>query len=957
MPPEELTLILKLRDEATKQLKSVRGTVTAVGGAMAATGLKVGADWAAATKTIVDGTGATGPALKTLQADFQAVAHLGADEAATAIADLNTHLGLTGPELQDVSAMALKANIDTSKFGAVAEQAGLDVDGYKNFLDDLTVAGQATGVSTDQLLDTIGKNSARWQAGGGDVTGLTAHVVELASEFGPTGLRGAMSETMAEVDTGVMPTFVSLNTQLGDTTGAVEKTYLAGRTWRDVLGEVKDGAIAYAGPAGDMLAGVGSLAVGVATMGPHLVTMATNTGLVSVGQKALNLVMSLNPIGLVITAIGALVAVYVIWKDEINNFLKLGWNLFITAIEGGINILRPLASLIGIDLPADLGKYKFATEEAETATTDAAAEIAVLRDEATTLAPAVKAAKVEIEAFDLSTVNMKTQIQQAKPEIKDIGDLLEAAGLQTGTSALEFGYYADEADILSGKMATHKTTIPPMILEMMTPPPSIEGMGERTGNEWSAGFFAALQRSFEGGGGLMGGIKSSMTEGFGALFAEEGALAPVAEKWGQAMEAIGGIPVVGPFLKAFGPAIIGGVVKLGKKAWSALKGIFGKGTNVAEDAYQAIADNSTAAAAADSSLQQHLTTGLEHGLDDRAASVRAFFLRVRMDQGESWAEANADFQMFHNAMTNSDKATRERAAETADKLMADYLLIEGSSVDVADASEEAWAASYTAQTVTSVKMTDEAIANSLRLKEAVVADTVELLTAWRDMAQGMQDSWMGAGAEIESTSEYTADAIIDDAGRVRTTMDTEIAAVQTTWTSTLGRLRVLTIEATGHIETTWRAMVGNMVARWIGDDGLGMMELRAIELLEFLHGTGTGGIFGKVTDWAIAGFDYMRTRWDGTLTVMEARAVTFASNVNASLASIRDRTVTITTAHRTVGAPGGGGVASPFGGGSSPAPAPSAPRMPPITVVVPQDAVTDSVLRAAPGREALRGWA
>ena len=46
MPPEELTLILKLRDEATKQLKSVRGTVTAVGGAMIATGLKVGAEWA-----------------------------------------------------------------------------------------------------------------------------------------------------------------------------------------------------------------------------------------------------------------------------------------------------------------------------------------------------------------------------------------------------------------------------------------------------------------------------------------------------------------------------------------------------------------------------------------------------------------------------------------------------------------------------------------------------------------------------------------------------------------------------------------------------------------------------------------------------------------------------------------------------------------------------------------------
>ena len=155
MPPEELTLILKLRDEATAQLKSVRGTVTAVGTAMATVGLKVGADWAKSTKTIVDGTGATGPALKRLQTDFQAVAKHGAARAATAIADLNTHLGLTGPELQSVADRALKAEINTSKFGAVAEQTGRDVDGYRSLLDDLTVAGQATGVSTDQLLDTV----------------------------------------------------------------------------------------------------------------------------------------------------------------------------------------------------------------------------------------------------------------------------------------------------------------------------------------------------------------------------------------------------------------------------------------------------------------------------------------------------------------------------------------------------------------------------------------------------------------------------------------------------------------------------------------------------------------------------------------------------------------------------------------------------------------------------------
>ena len=54
----------------------------------------------------------------------------------------------------------------------------------------------------------------------------------------------------------------------------------------------------------------------------------------------------------------------------------------------------------------------------------------------TTLAPAVKAVRVEIEAFDLSTANLKTQIQQAKPEIKDIGDLLEVAGVKADDTKL-----------------------------------------------------------------------------------------------------------------------------------------------------------------------------------------------------------------------------------------------------------------------------------------------------------------------------------------------------------------------------------------------------------------------------------------------------------------------------------------------------------------------------------------
>ena len=355
---------------------------------------------------------------------------------------------------------------------------------------------------------------------------------------------------------------------------------MAGRTWRDVLGEVKDGAIAYAGPAGDMLAGVGSLGVALVTMGPHLLTVATNTGLVSVAQKALNLVMSLNPIGLVITAIGALVAVYVIWKDEINNFLKLGWNLFITAVEGGINVLRPLASLIGIDLPADMDKYKFATGEAETATTDAATEIAALRDEATatapvmstTLAPAVKAARVEIEAFDLATVDMKTQIQQAKPEIKDIGDLLETAGVKADDTKLAFGFFADEMAADGGPTMA----VGDFIDEMMEVPPTadqvtadlrlvaptwgqtlLDGLGSTFSAE---NIGATFSRAFEGGGGALGAIQSLATQ----------ARTVLTQGFATALDTL--VPGLG---RVAGPLIAGAEAlgrKIGEKIWSMFGG-------------------------------------------------------------------------------------------------------------------------------------------------------------------------------------------------------------------------------------------------------------------------------------------------------------------------------------------------------------------------------------------------
>ena len=177
MADEELTLILRLRDEATKQMKSARAGIVAAGAAIAAAGFTAGKKWDDATKTIVSGTGATGKALAGLQKDYQAVAKYG-DGAADAIADLNTHLGLEGEALQMVAEAALKAKVDTNLFGDVASQMGLDAEGASELLDQLTVASQGSGVSIDAMTQGIGRNSARWVNAGGDMKDLTAKVVE-----------------------------------------------------------------------------------------------------------------------------------------------------------------------------------------------------------------------------------------------------------------------------------------------------------------------------------------------------------------------------------------------------------------------------------------------------------------------------------------------------------------------------------------------------------------------------------------------------------------------------------------------------------------------------------------------------------------------------------------------------------------------------------------------------------
>ena len=548
MPDEELTLILRLRDEATKQMKSARGAIVAAGAAIGAAGFAAGKKWDDATKTIVSGTGATGKALKGLQKDYQAVAKYG-DGAATVIADLNTHLGLEGKALQDVAEAALKAKVDTNLFGDVASQLGLDAQGAAAFLDDLTVASQGTGVDIDMMTRTIGRSSARWLAAGGDMDGLTATVIKAADEFGPSGLRGAMSEILQEVDKGLIPSFESLDSQLGDTTGAVERTYEASKTWRDTLRETKDAALAYIGPAGDMLGAIGSTASGLALAGPQMLQWIKGTKLATIAQKAFNLAMRLNPIGLIVTAL--VLAGLAIWKfrDEIK--------------EGFGQVVRFAKNLY-------MGVKTWLTDK---------------------LGAIFDGMKAKVDAVTGFFKNMKDKVVGNSI----VPDMVDEVG--------------SEFRRMGGVMTTET-----------------QGGVSRV-----AGLFS----NFFGPSGEFS--LTTIMDGAKGLF--QNALT----------NTLNMVPVVGPLLSQFAPALMAGIGKLAGKVWGSIKSLFGGPDGMEQEGRRA-------ASAARDAISATLTDGqITEAAGDAAAAVHIAIRDATLLAGKSLAEAEVAASHWVAALHRAEK--------------------------------------------------------------------------------------------------------------------------------------------------------------------------------------------------------------------------------------------------------------------------------------------------------------
>ena len=126
----------------------------------------LGSQFDEATDSIRIGTGATGDALDALMADFDAVyssVPTTMEDASKAIADYNTRLGLTGPELQNISTQAIQvADMLGDDLGSVIEESSqafqawnMDAEAMGDAMDYVFKASQSTGVGFSDLMSSV----------------------------------------------------------------------------------------------------------------------------------------------------------------------------------------------------------------------------------------------------------------------------------------------------------------------------------------------------------------------------------------------------------------------------------------------------------------------------------------------------------------------------------------------------------------------------------------------------------------------------------------------------------------------------------------------------------------------------------------------------------------------------------------------------------------------------------
>ena len=375
---------------AMKGVAMAAGGLTVAAGAAAA----LGQEFQEATNLIARGTGATGEALEGLTESFRDVWKDVPQDAATvasALADINTEMGLEGEALETTT----KAFLDFSR--AMGEDVGtaittvadameifnVPVEETQSLLDKLTVASQASGVSVTGLagnLETFGpilKNAgftieestaifANLEAAGIAVTRVMPamnQAIRKLAEEGVTDIKGALLGQIEAIKTATTTTeALNIATDLFGAEGAQRFTVgiRNGALELDALTEAmenSDGTLAelaettltmsdrmnvmknrakdalvpfgnFATAIGPMVIMIPAIATGMSALAASTTIATAATWLQTTAMAALNVAM--GPVGLIILGIVAAIAgAILIFKnwDTITAKLSETWGI------------------------------------------------------------------------------------------------------------------------------------------------------------------------------------------------------------------------------------------------------------------------------------------------------------------------------------------------------------------------------------------------------------------------------------------------------------------------------------------------------------------------------------------------------------------------------------------------------------------------------------------------------
>ena len=386
----------------TKFQSAMKGVAMAAGGLTLAAGAaaKLGQEYQEATNTIAAGTGATGEQLEGLTQSFKDVWADVPQDAATvssAIADVNTELGLEGEELEAVT----KSFLDASRvmgedvnplIKAVTDSLiafGEDTGGAEISLDRLMVASQAVGVPMTTLADTVVKFGPQLATMGLNVDEATALVANMeaaglsASKMMPglnTAVKKLADECVTDIAAGLADMIDGIQNAETDSEALALATDAfgagAGLRFKDAIDkgvfsledmvsamEAGDGKVAELAestltmsdkfdimknkvkgalsPIGNLATALGpmvimfpALVTGITAMASSQILATAATWAQSAAMAALNIAM--GPIGLIVLgSVAAVAAAILIFKnwDKIVHVLKSTFDTVMDAIE------------------------------------------------------------------------------------------------------------------------------------------------------------------------------------------------------------------------------------------------------------------------------------------------------------------------------------------------------------------------------------------------------------------------------------------------------------------------------------------------------------------------------------------------------------------------------------------------------------------------------------------------